>query len=145
MAAVLAARMFYHLPYYDADIDLNQRAKRIHYSLKRTDGLPAHFRGSWNIGETIPFSHPDSLEFFLTERYCLYAEHDDELYRARIFHQPWPLQKASMNSYRSTMIQALGVKPLPGDPVLNYADEIDVEIWPIRRVQVGATVSGFAG
>jgi uncharacterized protein YqjF (DUF2071 family) len=145
MAAVLAARMFYHLPYYDADIDLNQRAKRIHYSLKRTDGLPAHFRGSWNIGETIPFSHPDSLEFFLTERYCLYAEHDDELYRARIFHQPWPLQKASMNSYRSTMIQALGVKPLPGDPVLNYADEIDVEIWPIRRVQVGATVSGFDG
>lgn len=134
MAAVLAARTFYHLPYYDADIDLNQRAKRIDYSLKRTNDPPARFKGSWDIGETVPFSHPDSLEFFLTERYCLYAEHDDELYRARIFHQPWPLQKASMNSYRSTMIEALGVKPLPGDPVLNYADEIDVEIWPIREV-----------
>jgi uncharacterized protein YqjF (DUF2071 family) len=134
MPAVIAARMFYHLPYYNADIDLEQRGKRIDYSVKRTDEPRANFKASWNIGETIPFSHPDSLEFFLTERYCLYAEEDGGLYRARIFHQPWPLQKASINSYASTMIEALGVKSFDGEPVLNYAEEIDVEIWPIKRV-----------
>lgn len=133
-AAVIAARAFYHLHYYNADIELMQRANTIDYSCRRTDNPSAQFKGSWNIGETVPFSHPNSLEFFLTERYCLYSENDGKLYRARIFHQPWPLQKATMNSSASTMIEALGVRAFPGEPVLNYAESIDVDIWAIRRV-----------
>src|SRR5574341_230356 len=133
-AAVLAARAFYHLPYYHADIDLEQGEATINYALRRTEDPAAHFKGSWNVGETIPFSHPDSLEFFLTERYCLYTEHDRELYRARIHHQPWPLQQATMNSYESTMIEPLSVKALRGDPVVNYAEELHVDVWPLKRV-----------
>ena len=134
-AAVMAARAFYHLPYFNANIDLEQHIGTVDYALKRIDHPPGYFNGSWNIGETIPFSHPDSLEFFLTERYCLYAENDGELYRARIFHPPWPLQKATMNWYESTMIEALGLKPRVGDPVVNYAEEIDVEIWGINKCE----------
>lgn len=133
-AAVMAARAFYHLPYFNADIDLEQSAQTIQYALKRTDDPPAHFQASWSIGETVPYAHPDSLEFFLTERYCLYAENDGDLYRARIHHQPWPLQKAMVNAYESTMIEALGVKSFGGEPVLNYAEAIDVDIWGIHRV-----------
>ena len=133
-AAVVAARTFYHLNYFNAQIELEQRANTIDYACKRTGDPPAQFKGSWNIGATVPFSHPDSLEFFLTERYCLYSENARQLYRARIFHQPWPLQKATMNSYESTMIEALGVKAFDGEPVLNYAESIDVDIWPIHRV-----------
>jgi uncharacterized protein YqjF (DUF2071 family) len=133
-AAVFAASTFYHLPYFNAAIDLEQIGPTIDYALKRTDDPPAAFRGSWNIGETIPFSHPDSLEFFLTERYCLYAEADSNLYRARIFHQPWPLQKATMNAYESTMIESLGLKTPKGEPVLNYAEEIEVDVWPIKKL-----------
>ena len=133
-AAVMAARAFYHLPYESAEIELDQRGDTIDYSCRRAGDPPAQFTGSWNIGETVPFSHPDSLEFFLTERYCLYAEAGGDLYRARIWHQPWPLQKATMNSYASTMIEALGVKSFDGEPVLKYAEEIDVDIWPIKKV-----------
>jgi uncharacterized protein YqjF (DUF2071 family) len=123
---VIAARTFYHLPYYNADIDLQQSGNTIDYALKRTDDPRAHFKGSWNTGQTVPFSHPESLEFFLTERYCLYSASGGNLYRARIFHQPWPLQKATMNSCESTMIEALGVKAFAGEPVLQYAEEIEV-------------------
>ena len=133
-AAVIGARTFYHLPYYNAEIDLEQNDNSIDYQLKRTEEPAARFKGSWNIGETVPFSHPESLEFFLTERYCLYSEHDGKLYRARIFHQPWPLQKAAINSYESTMIEALGLRSPDGDPVLNYAESLDVYIWPLHRV-----------
>jgi uncharacterized protein YqjF (DUF2071 family) len=132
--AVMAARALYHLPYLNANIDLEQHISTVDYALKRTDDPPAYFNGSWHIGETVPFAHPDSLEFFLTERYCLYAENDDELYRARIFHPPWPLHKATMNFYESTMIETLGLKPRVGEPVLNYCEEIDVDIWPIHRL-----------
>lgn len=133
-AAVMAARAFYHLPYYNAAIDLEQQGDTIDYSLSRIDGPPAGFNGSWNVGETKPFSHPDSLDFFLTERYCLYSEKEGDLYRARIFHQPWPLQSATMNSLRSTMIESLGIKSFKGEPVLRYAEAIDVDIWAIKRV-----------
>src|SRR5947208_11619686 len=61
-AAVIAARAFYHLPYYNAKIDLEQSVNTIDYGLARTDRPDAYFQGSWTIGETIPFSHPDSLE-----------------------------------------------------------------------------------
>ena len=134
-AAVLAARTFYHLPYFNADIELDQRGAAIDYLLSRTEKPRADFKASWNFGETVPFSHPDSLEFFLTERYCLYSEHDSNLYRARIFHQPWPLQKATINSYQSTMIESLGLGSPPGEPVLNYAESLDVEIWPLKKAE----------
>ena len=138
-AAVMAARTFYHLPYYEALIDMEQTGQTIDYALKRTDDPPARFRASWHIGETVPFSHPESLEFFLTERYCLYAEAGGDLYRARIYHQPWPLQKATINSYESTMIETLGVQPFKDQPVLQYAEEIDVDIWGIKKVAEART------
>jgi len=133
-AAVMGARTFYHLPYYNAEIDLQQRGSTIDYDLKRTEKPAAEFKGSWKIGETVPFSHPGSLEFFLTERYCLYSEHNDKLYRARIFHQPWPLQNAAMNSYDATMIESLGLKSPQGEPVLNSTESLNVEIWPLKKV-----------
>jgi uncharacterized protein YqjF (DUF2071 family) len=132
-AAVLGARAFYFLPYYKADIELKQEALTIDYSLVRTDEPPAEFRAVWTIGESIPASEPGSLEFFLTERYCLYSERDGEIYRARIHHAPWPLRKASLSLLSSTMIESLGLATPKDDPLLHYAEEVKVDIWPIRK------------
>jgi uncharacterized protein len=132
-AAVLGARMFFHLPYYNAEIELEEEDETIDYSLDRIDDPPAQFEASWEIGETLPYSHPGSLEFFLTERYCLYSEHDRELYRARIYHEPWPLQRATLLSLDSTMIESQGLPTPTGDPLLHYAEEISVDIWPLEE------------
>jgi uncharacterized protein YqjF (DUF2071 family) len=133
-AAVIGARTFYHLPYYNADIELAQTGPMIDYSLARIDEPRASFKASWMVGETIPFTHPESLDFFLTERYCLYSESEGDLYRARIFHQPWPLQKASINFYESTMIEVLGVKAFNDKPILHYAEALEVDVWGIRKL-----------
>ena len=133
-AAVLGARTFYHLPYFNAEIQLDEDGGRIDYSLTRADNPPADFEASWKVGETISFSHPGSLEFFLTERYCLYSEDDGNLYRARIHHQPWPLQKAKLISLESSMIESQGLPTHKGDPLLHYCEELDVEIWPLEEV-----------
>jgi uncharacterized protein YqjF (DUF2071 family) len=141
-AAVLAARAFYHLPYYQAEIGLTEKTanlehsvdRLIDYSLVRTDNPPAEFHVSWNIGEDLSTSQPGSLEFFLTERYCLYSAHDGKLYRARIHHAPWPLQKAELVSLNSTMIESHGLRTPPGDPPLHYCEELSVDIWPLNYV-----------
>ena len=134
--AVWGARTFYHLPYLNARMSLVQNGNAIDYHSRRNDSLgsPADFRATWTIGGPLPQSEPWSLEFFLTERYCLYAFHRDQLYRSRIFHQPWPLRSATLDSFESTMIQSLGIEEPAGAPLLYYAESIAVDIWPLWRV-----------
>lgn len=134
--AVWGARTFYHLPYFNAEMSLEQEGKTINYSSKRIDkrGAPAEFQAMWNVGEALDRSTPDSIEFFLTERYCLYSFHRNQLYRSRIFHQPWPLCRATLNARQCTMIESLGIAQPPKNPLLYYAESIAVDIWPLKRV-----------
>lgn len=134
VAAVLAARNLFLLPYYNADIELEEDGNTIEYELDRIEEPEAGFRASWDVGETIPFSHPGSLEFFLTERYCLYTEDEGQIYRARIYHDPWPLQKATLNTLESTMIEAVDLPTPKSEPLLHYCDELSVEIWNLKEV-----------
>src|SRR5438067_1005729 len=79
-------RQFFFLPYYDAEISLRQQGQRIVYDSRRTskDAPPASFDAEWTFGEPLPAAEPDSLDFFLTERYCLYTAHKETLYRCRV-------------------------------------------------------------
>ena len=134
--AVWGARKFYHLPYFNARMSLVQRGAKIDYRSTRVDprGAPAEFEASWIIGASLPQTEPESLEFFLTERYCLYAVQGEKLYRSRIFHQPWPLQTAALSAHQSTMIEALGIAQPESAPLLHYAESLAVGIWPLREV-----------
>lgn len=135
--AVWGARKFYNLPYFNAQMSLNQTDKTINYSSVRHDrrGAPAELHTSWSIGGGFPQTQPDSLEFFLTERYCLYSEHHDRLYRARIHHEPWHLQRAKLISFDSSMIESHGLPTPKGEPLLHYCEEISVDIWPLENVR----------
>lgn len=134
--AVWGARTFYHLPYFNAEMSLRQQANTIEYHSQRKDdrGGPAALNAAWTIGEPLAQARPGSLEFFLTERYCLYSHHREQLYRSRIFHQPWPLRSATLDSYQSTMVEAIGIEDPQVGPLLQYAESIAVNIWPLRSV-----------
>src|SRR5215211_2249224 len=98
--AVLGARLAFHLPYFGARMSLEQRERTMYFTSRRThpQAAPAEFEAVWTVGKRLPRSAPGSLEFFLTERYCLYSARGDALYRARIFHRPWPLHGAHLAS-----------------------------------------------
>lgn len=134
--AVWGARTFYYLPYFNAQMSLTQSENAISYSSLRKDnrGGTAEFEASWTIGEPLPQTKPGSLEFFLTERYCLEAEHKGKLYRSRIHHQPWQLRKAQLDSLNANMIESHGLPSPQGDPLLHYCEEISVEIWPLKNL-----------
>jgi uncharacterized protein len=134
--AIWGARTFYHLPYFFADISLEQAGDTINYTSVRNDshGRDAKLATTWKIGKPLPASEPSSLEFFLTERYCLYSEHEGRLYRARIHHPSWPLRTSVVSHFDSTMIESLGVSAPPVEPHLRYAEELTVGIWGIKEV-----------
>lgn len=133
-AAVFGARTLYHLPYFNARINLRQDGDTIRYDLRRTDPPPAEFRATWTVGDALPESEPGSLAFFLTERYCLYAARGEKLFRARVHHAPWPLRCAMLSEFRSTMIESHGLTTPDGEPLLHYAEALGVDVWRPERV-----------
>ena len=126
--AVEAARRLYRLPYFRAEISLRRRGGELLYDCSRGDGkaFSAAYRGQGDLFN----AEPGSLEHFLTERYCLYAEHEDELYRADIHHRPWPLQAAEAQIDLNTMPP---VQVSEDEPLVHYSARQDVVIWPLER------------
>jgi uncharacterized protein len=128
--AAVAARAFFHLPYYTAEIDLHEEQGVLDYQLNRSQQPDAQFHGRFQVGQKLPASKPGSKEFFLTERYVLYTQDGDgKLYRARIHHQPWPLQNSQMLSCSSTMLEANGIPSPTTVPLVHFASEVNVDIW----------------
>ncbi|MBC8029896.1 MAG: DUF2071 domain-containing protein [Pyrinomonadaceae bacterium] len=138
--AVWGARKFYSLPYFNARISLQQVGNSITYLSTRRDsrGAPASFEATWTIGDRLPQSQPGSRDFFLTERYCLYSEHRGEVYRARIHHNPWPLQKAQLAWLDSSMIASHGLPTPEVDPQVRYCEHLSVDIWPLKKTEARA-------
>ena len=134
--AAAAARAFFHLPYYHAEIDFTGK-RTFTFKADRQSGAEAKLRASWSAGEELPVSQPGSREFFLTERYCLYTESDGDLYRARIHHQPWPLQKATLKNLQTNLFE-INRLPIPqNEPIVHYAEEVNVDIWYLEAVEDG--------
>ncbi|HVF57946.1 MAG TPA: DUF2071 domain-containing protein [Pyrinomonadaceae bacterium] len=140
--AVWGARQFFHLPYFNARMNLRQQGNRITFQSRRThrDSPPAEFEAVWTYGDALAPSETDSLAFFLTERYCLYAAHNEELYRCRIHHERWPLRRAALLSLHSTMTEAHGLPTPDGPPLLHYAEALKTDIWPPERLRRHAPV-----
>jgi len=133
--AVWAARRFFHLPYFHADMDVRDDGTRIHYQSVRRARERVAFRGSYGP-DSAPFeARPGTLEDFLTARYCLYTTSPrGALLRAEVHHAPWPLQRAHADIEENTIASGQGLV-LEGPPaLLHFSRRLDVVVWPIEAV-----------
>ena len=135
--AVLGARTVFHLPYFFARMHIQHRQETIYYQSKRlgTRGPSPIYEAMYHPNGPVFFAHHGALEYWLTERYCLYTVTEkNRVYRGDIQHGPWPLQPAEQTSKRNTMASAQGI-PLPDQPpLLHFARQQDVLFWPLRRI-----------
>ena len=133
LPAVWAARTFYHLPYFHAEMSSRDDNGIIRYSSRRHRGQ-AGFEASYQGVSSVCRSDKRTLEHFLTERYCLYTTHDLHVYRGDIHHLPWPLQNAEAEIRRNTVAAAAQIAPQDCCPLLHFAKRLEVLIWPLRRL-----------
>jgi uncharacterized protein YqjF (DUF2071 family) len=140
--AVAAARAAYKLHYLEAEIDFRNSGgaiPTIDFESRRTDArgtVPANAHVSYRPIEG-PFAPavPGSLEHFLLERYILYAQDAQrQLYRARVHHQPYPVQRAEVLSLSETLIWAAGIRRAEGVDHRHYAREVNVKVYPLEKV-----------
>ncbi len=132
--AVAAARMIYRLPYFGADMAIERRGDEIRYRSRR--GEPhAELAACYRPAGAVFNAQPGTLEYFLTERYCLYTlDERHSVLRADIHHAPWPLQPSEGAFERNTMTAPYGIG-LPDDPpLLHFAARQDVVIWAPKHV-----------
>lgn len=84
------------------------------------------FEGSFIVRNKI--EEPTLLDNWLTERYCLYLNKSDKLYRYEIHHKPWPLFNVDLikltTRYRFNNID------LQGRPdMMHYSTGVKVVAW----------------
>jgi uncharacterized protein len=124
----IAARIFFMLPYFKAQIEFSQAEGQFNFDLARF-GSGAHFRASWRTGVRLRDPDLESLAFFLVERYCYFAIQEQQVYTTRIYHHPWILEEAIVLSHQSTMIGALGLTEPTSAPLAHFSREQTVDTW----------------
>lgn len=134
--AVWAARTFFYLPYFPADMTIAETASGFQYSSARREATtPVTFRANYRPTSDVFASSPGSLESFLTERYCLYAQSPrGDVLRTEIHHAQWPLQQAEAEILHTDLHRPHGLSTA-GDPeTLHFAKKIDVIVWSPQRI-----------
>ncbi|MBB6097697.1 hypothetical protein HNR42_001114 [Deinobacterium chartae] len=135
--AVRGARSSFHLPYFDARMQVLRQGAAVDYTSRRTHrrAPPAEFRARYRPSGPVYLAQPGSLEAWLTERYCLYSAQGERLWRGHIHHARWPLQPAEVTLEANTLAEGWGLH-LPGAPALaHFARRIDMVAWTLERVR----------
>ena len=134
--AVWAARRWWHLPYHHAKMTVRSNGSAIDYQSERQGRNSVRFIAEYGPTAGPCEAMPGTLEHFLAERYCLYAQAPDgTLWRAEVHHVPWPLQCAEAEIVVNELGAPFGL-PLDSPPaLLHFATRVDVVIWPLERVE----------
>ncbi len=137
--AVNLAQKKFHLPYMKARMKVAV-ANDIHYTCRRDDrygGFPlASHRLSvyrYNGEGEERIAEPDSLDFFLLERYYLFSHDGQSVRRAQVIHEPYRIREAEVATFDTIPI-CLDDLPLPSTPPDHtcYVDEVDVEAYALQ-------------
>jgi uncharacterized protein len=140
--AVSVARAWFHLPYFNARMHCENRNDWVEYSSERThrNAAKARLRMRYRPTGSIFLPQSGTLEYFLTERYCLYAaDAHGQVKRGEIQHASWPLQNAAAEFHENSMTNFLecgaSAPPLhssphhPNAPLLHFSHRQDVVVW----------------
>ncbi len=139
--AVAFARAMYSLPYFWAEMRLDQRSERefSFYSRRRLTSKPVLFKARYRgLGPTrkLVESRSGTLEHFLTERYTLFTrDRSGNSLRASIHHIPWPLEEAEAEIEQNDLPGVFGIRLPNEDPVLHYSRRLAVYVWQLERLQ----------
>jgi uncharacterized protein YqjF (DUF2071 family) len=129
--AVWAARRFFHLPYHRARIEVAAAGPQVRYVCRRASDPDVGFAAEYEPRSEPYAAGAGSLEHFLTERYCLFAQTKaGRLSRTDVHHAPWPLQRARAVIRANTMAQPYELTLAEPPAQLPVARRLAVVVWP---------------
>jgi uncharacterized protein YqjF (DUF2071 family) len=133
--AVEIARRSFQLPYEHATMSASKRDGMIDYrSKRRRETIDAEFQ--YPIATQPKAAEPESLGWFLVERYLLFsANRAGNLFCGRVHHSPYliePMKEATCST-EPLRLNGFPQFPSPPDSMISAAT-VDVTVFPLRRL-----------
>ncbi len=138
LPAVVTARTTYRVPYFWADMHIEQPDgpdARFRYRSRRRWPGPrgASSLVDVDVGELIEPGRSGPLDRFLTARWALYGTLGPLTVRADMFHEPWPLHRGEARGWDDELVAAAGLRQPTGEPVVHVSPGVHVRCgWPAR-------------
>ena len=135
--AAATARALVRLPYFTASMECVERDGWVAYRSDREkpDGAAARFAGRYRPCGPASQPVPGTLEYFLTERYCLFTtDRSGTPFTLDIHHPPWALQPAEAHIEVNTMADANGFRLADTKPLLHFSARQDMVGWGLVRL-----------
>ena len=136
--AVWAARTLFQLPYQHAkmsapknkDGEIDYRSFRAHSKTQK--GL-TQTQLQYRIHPESSYAEPGTLDFFLAERYLLFAvNRKGKLRTGQVHHTPYPLSQVSVEQYETDLFELNGfASPMRRFDHAVGSRGVDVEIFPL--------------
>ena len=128
--AVRTARTLLNLPYFMATMKVDLQGEEVSYESSRTESPSGVFTATYRPVAPVFEPTAGTLEYFLTERYCLYnIDRLGRPYRLEIHHPPWSLQRAEATIVRNSMATANGFDLPSRAPLLHFTKRQDMVGW----------------
>jgi uncharacterized protein YqjF (DUF2071 family) len=132
LAAVLMARVWYHLPYRWAKMHVQRSGSTVDYRSVRSRLFG---QGITEIGIEIgAASKATDLDNFLTARFRLYTAVKGRVAYAQIEHEAWPLREAKLTKLKETLMENSGVTRPIGEPLVHYCEELRVKAGALKWI-----------
>lgn len=129
-----AARQFFYLPYYYATFNGGLKGEEFIFSGKREDDPSVAVEFIYKPTEPHFFAQPDSLDFFLTERYVMFTYQANQLYLGRVHHAPYPLSQVEVVKYNESLFNINHLpNPNRSPNVVQYSNGVDVDIFKLDK------------
>ena len=115
-------RRIFNLPYTKATMrnDINKDDGAIDFlSLRKKASDDYILRYTYEPEGNVFYAEPDSLEFFLIERniFFSYSQKNNQIYRTRVFHEPYPLKQCFVSEYDTRLFEQNHVKLPDTEPI----------------------------
>lgn len=126
LLSAFIARQLSDLPY---EKSLIKREKQKYNSINHLKNY--HLKTEFTIKDTL--TNKSELELWLTERYCLYLDSHNQIYRYDIHHEEWVVKNIELkNLDLSYTIQNLSLSNTPD--LSYYSDGVKVIAWNRQKI-----------
>mgnify|MGYP000312409604 CR=1 FL=1 len=125
------ARAWYKEPYTFAEMYCRRDGERITYRHRRLEGIGVQSEITCQAGDSMPASVPGTLQHFLTERYQLYTGDRARLWKARVWHEPYPLREVEILHCAMDLLKPFGIDQQPWVHAC-LSDGVDTEIFRLE-------------
>lgn len=139
---VLGGRYMYGVPYHYAAMRL-EKTEETYLCESRRRFSKVEFRASYTPDPQVFLAEPGSFEYWVTERYCMYAKPwYGSLYRVDVHHRQWPLQQLQVDEYEAdALLRAVGLDQICGEhEFAHFSAGVEVVTFPLCKLVAAGAV-----